>query len=99
MELQASNEEALRIVRDDIDRAQRQGLSYNEFRAEYRPTGGDSSLRQLWDEQRQQRRRQEQQVAVLSPDSRARRLSDVHTLEMLRQLDAAAAAKADFRPR
>ena len=88
-------------MRADIDRAQRQGQSYNEFRAEYRPTGGDSSLRQLWDEQRQQQRRhaKEHQVGVLSPDSRARRLSDVHTLEMLRQLDAAAAAKANFRSR
>jgi hypothetical protein len=92
--MQASNEEALRIVRSDIDRAQLQGQSYDRFRAEYRPTGGDRSLRQLWDEQRQQRRRQQQQADVLSPDTRAHRLSDAHTLEMLRQLDAAAASKA-----
>ena len=91
--MQASNESAFRILRNDIDRAQLQGQSYDRFRAEYRPAGGDSSLRQLWDEQRQQRR-QKPQVGVLSPDSRARRLSDAHTLEMLRQLDAAAAAKA-----
>lgn len=88
--LQASNEEAGRVVRADIERAQRLGRSYEQFRAEYRPTGGDQSLRQLWDVQ-QQKQQQQQHTS----DTRTRRLSDVHTLDMLRQLDAAATAKAN----
>eukprot|EP01043_Picozoa_sp_COSAG02_P096844 COSAG02_NODE_33098_length_505_cov_1.135468_2_plen_41_part_01 len=34
--MQASNEEELRIVRSDIDRAQLQGQSYDRLRAEHR---------------------------------------------------------------
>ena len=138
-------------MRADIERAQRQGLSYEQFRAAYRPSGGDISLRQLWDEQQvapslflslslahalfrccclcfarararalltnppslppslslslpvslsralsRSRQRQRQRGGT---DARTHRLSDAQTLEMLRQLDAAASAKAGARRR
>ena len=45
----ASNEAAQNILLDDVQEAQRQGLSYDKFREGYRPVGGDESLRAIWE--------------------------------------------------
>ena len=50
-----SNLIAQQVLRDSVDRALARGQSFEQFKAEFRPVGGDGELLQVWQEQELER--------------------------------------------